>query len=1169
MQAPERARPTARTGQRLLLLTLALLFPQLWTHVDAEQANSGSAATDRAALEALYHATDGPNWKTSTNWLSGDPLSAWHGVLKTTPSGRVQVLSLNSNRLHGPVPVEIANLTELELLNLNNNDLEGILPTGLMNLTRLHTLWIGQVDLCAPRDPAFEAWLETIYFRGMLCPPRAQSVIDVAVFYTPVARDFAGGGVAEIESLIDSMVAETNLAYAASGVNQRLSLVAAREVAHTEGDAPTDQERLVDKSDGTLDGVHAIRDEVAADVVMLLGDYDRGFADVMFLVSPDFEDRALGVASVSDVRWFAHELGHIMGLRHDRHLECHDGHCSRASFEDAYGYVNQEAFEAGAPESARWYTIMAYGAQCVSDGLDCEPVLRFSNPDRLWPPGDGDPMGIPGIEHAGTVLGPANAARALNRTRETVSQFRMDANAPPTFTSSSAFSAAENQTAAGTVRASDSNAEDDVTGYVISGGVDWGFFSIGSTSGKLTFDAAPNFEDPEDANTDGSYLVTVRASSGTGSRVKTAEQSIRVTVTDVRGEAPSAPAPPTVSAASATSLNVRWSAPDNAGPAITDYDVRYRTASPAGNWTEVTDTSITARSTTLSDLAENTEYQVQVRAANADGEGDWSASGIGRSGGGGGSGGGSGGGGSRNRPPVVTEPLGAQVLEIEGSVRIDATEHFRDPERRTMTFEAESADVSVATVEVDGSIVTVGGIAHGVTAVTVTAVDHRRLRASQGFEVSVGRQVSFASAEVSAPEGGTATLTVVINRPRDVATSLDYVVGPDDDPATADADADDHDGAGGTVVIAARAMEATIALAVHDDTDIEPPRETFAVTLQATEAQLQDFGLGVATVRVTIDEGVCDRTRQVRNALRRSLPCAAVSESDLAGVRTLDLSNAGLAGLRSADFSGLRELRALDMSGNSLASLPDGVFAGLGALAEVRLQDNPGSPFTLRVELARTDGPASAPSPARLAARVRQGAPFPMRTGLKAVGGALSSDTSVVTTGMTESAPVSVARTSAGATRVELASTPLAPDTRCGRFGHYLCYRGFATAIGAPLVLFKDPPEVVGSVSATDLAAENDSMRIALSELFAAADGRPLRYAARSSDPGLAGAEVRGGVLIVVSGEDGREGTATITVTATDADGLSATLTFEVTLESMPRGFLRGWRRALIEQLIE
>ena len=319
---------------------------------------------------------------------------------------------------------------------------------------------------------------------------------------------------------------------------------------------------------------------------------------------------------------------------------------------------------------------------------------------------------------------------------------------------------------------------------------------------------------------------------------------------------------------------------------------------------------------------------------------------------GGGSGGGSGGGGPGNRPPVVTEPIGAQVLEVEGSVRIDATEHFRDPERRTMTFEAESADVSVATVEVDGSIVTVAGIAHGVTTVTVTAVDHRRLRVSQGFAVSVGRQVSFARPQVSAPEGGTATLTVVINRPRDVATSLDYVVGPDDDPATADADAADHDGVGGTVVIAAQAMEATIALAVHDDTDIEPPRETFAVTLRATEAQLQDFGLGVATVRVTIDEGVCDRTRQVRNALRRSLPCAAVSATDLGGRRDLDLANTGLAALRGADLSGLSGLTVLDLSGNALTSLPAGLFAGLGALGEVRLQDNPGAPFALRLGAA-------------------------------------------------------------------------------------------------------------------------------------------------------------------------------------------------------------------------
>ena len=58
-----------------------------------------------------------------------------------------------------------------------------------------------------------------------------------------------------------------------------------------------------------------------------------------------------------------------------------------------------------------------------------------------------------------------------------------------------------------------------------------------------------------------------------------------------------------------------------------------------------------------------------------------------------------------------------------------------------------------------------------------------------------------------------------------------------------------HDGMDGEVTIATGATEARIGIAIRDDTDIEPPRESFTVTLQATEAQMQDFGLGIATVR--------------------------------------------------------------------------------------------------------------------------------------------------------------------------------------------------------------------------------------------------------------------------------------------------------------------------------
>ena len=212
-----------------------------------------------------------------------------------------------------------------------------------------------------------------------------------------------------------------------------------------------------------------------------------------------------------------------------------------------------------------------------------------------------------------------------------------DANAAPAFSSSATFDAAENQTTAGTVLATDSDSEDDITGYALTGGADQTFFSIGATDGALTFKAAPNFEDAKDivsvdpANAAGNnqYVVVVTATSGTDTRVKTATQTITVTVTDVAGEAPGKPAAPTVSPASVTSLTVTWTAPANTGPAITDYDYRHRTTSPQGTWTEVTGTTITTLSSTIGSLAENTSYDVQVRATNDEGTGSWSDSGSG------------------------------------------------------------------------------------------------------------------------------------------------------------------------------------------------------------------------------------------------------------------------------------------------------------------------------------------------------------------------------------------------------------------------------------------------------------------------------------------------------------------------------------------------------------
>ncbi|MYB05443.1 MAG: Ig-like domain-containing protein, partial [Gemmatimonadetes bacterium] len=72
---------------------------------------------DRAALEALYNATDGPDWVNNDNWLTDAPLGEWYGV-DTDGSGRVVRMDLSGRwdgeaRVHvvhglsGPIPPEL------------------------------------------------------------------------------------------------------------------------------------------------------------------------------------------------------------------------------------------------------------------------------------------------------------------------------------------------------------------------------------------------------------------------------------------------------------------------------------------------------------------------------------------------------------------------------------------------------------------------------------------------------------------------------------------------------------------------------------------------------------------------------------------------------------------------------------------------------------------------------------------------------------------------------------------------------------------------------------------------------------------------------------------------------------------------------------------------------
>ena len=124
--------------------------------------------SDRAALVALYRATNGPEWTRSDNWLTDAPLGEWHGVeigSSTQPtSDRVSELFLSNNNLAGRIPPELGKLHGLLDLRLYGNaELSGALPDSLANLVRLKEFNVGGTDLCArPDDFAVQLWLSSM-----------------------------------------------------------------------------------------------------------------------------------------------------------------------------------------------------------------------------------------------------------------------------------------------------------------------------------------------------------------------------------------------------------------------------------------------------------------------------------------------------------------------------------------------------------------------------------------------------------------------------------------------------------------------------------------------------------------------------------------------------------------------------------------------------------------------------------------------------------------------------------------------------------------------------------------------------------------------------------------------------------------------------------------------
>ncbi|MEO1041422.1 MAG: Ig-like domain-containing protein [Pseudomonadota bacterium] len=188
-----------------------------------------------------------------------------------------------------------------------------------------------------------------------------------------------------------------------------------------------------------------------------------------------------------------------------------------------------------------------------------------------------------------------------------------DVNEAPTITSGLAGSATENSTATD-YQAGGEDPEGLALSYSIAGGDDGGLFTIDENNGTLAFVDAPDFENPTDADGDGTYEVAIEITDGE----LTSTVNVSVTVNDTN-EAPSFTSPSDVDVAEnavATGLDPSTTDPDG-----DDVTVSITGGADAGLF-EIGDDGIVFVAApdfeTPADADGNNVYEIELTASDGD-----------------------------------------------------------------------------------------------------------------------------------------------------------------------------------------------------------------------------------------------------------------------------------------------------------------------------------------------------------------------------------------------------------------------------------------------------------------------------------------------------------------------------------------------------------------------
>ena len=471
---------------------------------------------------------------------------------------------------------------------------------------------------------------------------------------------------------------------------------------------------------------------------------------------------------------------------------------------------------------------------------------------------------------------------------------------------------------------------------------------------------------------------------------------------------------------------------------------------------------------------------------------------------------------SANSAPTTVGTISPITMTVgDGGNALNISGKFSDPDGNPLTYTAASSDTGVATASMSGSIVTITAVAAGSATVTVTASDGSGSAAQQTISVTVSNRgptaVGTISPVIVATNGNAAQVNV-----------FNYFSDPDDNPLS----------------YTAKSSDTTKA----------------TVSVLSSTVTITPVAAGSATVTVTASDGSLTATQTIDVTVRQSNR-APTTVGTISPV-TVTVGGSAAQVNVSSNFS--------DPDGDPLsytAESSDPTKATV-SVSSATVTITPKAAGTSTVTVTASDGSLTAtqtisvtvnPQPNRKPTKVGSILPITLTAGGSSTNvnvsskfsdpdndtlsyTAESSDPTKATVSMS-SAVVTITPVAVGGATVTVTASDGDGLTATQTIG--------VTVSSAP----NSAPVAVGTIDPVILTAGGSAANVDVSSKFRDPDNDTLSYSAVSSAASKATVSVSSSVVAITPKA---EGTTTVTVTASDPNGLNATQTIGVLVTAAP-----------------